>query len=313
MGYTRSGSTLLDTLLGSVPGFFSAGELHYLWERGLIERRRCGCGRPLTECPVWEAVLRTGFPHYPPEPATVMRLQRQCARTRWTPRVLRAEHGGLRNWPALEAYVGVAAALYRGISSVTGSTVIVDSSKRPVDAAITRLVPGVEPYVVQLVRDPRAVAHSWSRSKPELDRGLHEEMPRQPVLKSAIGWAELNAMSEVVRRRFGSRSLLLKYEDLVRDVPGSVRRVLDLLGERDANETRTDRDRAEVRSNHTVSGNPSRFASGRIEVRADEEWVASMASSRHAAATAITLPLLLRYGYPVGRPTTGDRQPTDRS
>ncbi|MBA3432215.1 MAG: hypothetical protein H0U16_12145, partial [Actinobacteria bacterium] len=44
MGWTRSGSTILDNLLGEVEGFFSTGELHYLWRRGLLEGRLCSCG-----------------------------------------------------------------------------------------------------------------------------------------------------------------------------------------------------------------------------------------------------------------------------
>src|SRR6266542_1121845 len=34
-GYSRSGSTLLDLLLGQLPGFFSSGELAYIWSHGL--------------------------------------------------------------------------------------------------------------------------------------------------------------------------------------------------------------------------------------------------------------------------------------
>jgi hypothetical protein len=220
---------------------------------------------------------------------------------------MRTDGEGLRKWPTLEAYVDIVGALYRAIPSVTGASVIIDSSKRPSDAAITRLIPNIEPYVVQLVRDPRAVVHSWSRSKPELDRGMNEEMPRQPPLQSVVGWAELNAMSELVRRRFGGRSLLLRYEDLVRDVPGSLRRILDMLDEPNAKVPLTDRERAEVPPNHTVSGNPARFASGRVTVHADEEWMVSLPSSHHAVTTVMTLPLLLRYGYPVGRPSTRPR------
>ncbi len=55
---TRSGSTVLDTVLGGIDGWFSSGELRFLWERGLLEGRRCGCGEPVTSCPVWSEVLR---------------------------------------------------------------------------------------------------------------------------------------------------------------------------------------------------------------------------------------------------------------
>ncbi len=57
----RSGSTLLDLMLGQIPGFFSVGELRYLWERGLSERQLCGCGAPVPECPFWAAVLEEAF------------------------------------------------------------------------------------------------------------------------------------------------------------------------------------------------------------------------------------------------------------
>src|SRR5207249_8771406 len=60
-GSGRSGSTILDRILGQVDGFFSAGELCNLWGRGLLARRRCGCGTPVPDCPVWGAVLAEAF------------------------------------------------------------------------------------------------------------------------------------------------------------------------------------------------------------------------------------------------------------
>jgi hypothetical protein len=57
LAWGRSGSTILDNALGAMDGFFSAGEIRYLWERGVIKGWRCGCGRPVTQCPVWSVVL----------------------------------------------------------------------------------------------------------------------------------------------------------------------------------------------------------------------------------------------------------------
>ena len=58
VGKGRSGSTLLDDLLGTVPGVASLGELRLLWSRGFVEGYLCACGRPVAgppdeRCPVW--------------------------------------------------------------------------------------------------------------------------------------------------------------------------------------------------------------------------------------------------------------------
>ena len=47
-GASRTGSTLLSLLLGSLPGHFAAGEMRYLWLRGLQANQLCGCGEPLS-------------------------------------------------------------------------------------------------------------------------------------------------------------------------------------------------------------------------------------------------------------------------
>jgi len=61
VGEGRSGSTVLAAILGELPGVFDAGELHWVWGRSLIEQRRCGCGRPPAECPVWSPVVHKTF------------------------------------------------------------------------------------------------------------------------------------------------------------------------------------------------------------------------------------------------------------
>ena len=37
--WRRSGSTILDDVLGQLDGCFSTGELHYLWERSVLQGR----------------------------------------------------------------------------------------------------------------------------------------------------------------------------------------------------------------------------------------------------------------------------------
>ncbi|HEY7466153.1 MAG TPA: sulfotransferase, partial [Dehalococcoidia bacterium] len=60
-GAGRSGTTLLDRLLGSTPGAYSGGELDRVW--GVLDQpeRLCSCGRHPRACDFWTAVLEQAF------------------------------------------------------------------------------------------------------------------------------------------------------------------------------------------------------------------------------------------------------------
>jgi hypothetical protein len=55
---------------------------------------------------------------------------------------------------------------------------------------------------------------------------------------------------------------------------------------------------ARLEPNHTVSGNRSRFSTGEVTFRLDDEW-RRRAAVRRTAVTGLALPWLQRYGYPV--------------
>jgi hypothetical protein len=46
-GCDRSGSTILDQILGKLPGWFTVGKLADFWQRGPLQL--CGCGRVLKD------------------------------------------------------------------------------------------------------------------------------------------------------------------------------------------------------------------------------------------------------------------------
>ena len=55
-GWGRSGTTIVDRLLGQLPGFFSVGELRSLWDSD-PSTQLCSCGHTIAECPVWAPSL----------------------------------------------------------------------------------------------------------------------------------------------------------------------------------------------------------------------------------------------------------------
>jgi hypothetical protein len=295
LAWGRSGSTILDNVLGEVDGFFSAGEIRFLWVRGVTKGWRCGCGRPVVECEVWASVLSelsAGGADLEAEAKAVERLQNTVARVRHSGRLLKPSQE-LADDPEVARYASLLSRLFRSTAATTGARVIVDSSKRPSDAAMLTHVPGVDLYVVHLVRDPRAVAHSWSKK--------NYRVGRHGVVKSKLSWVSWNLAGEAVRRRLRKRALLVRYEDFAQDPRKVIRDIVRLAGEDPAAAPALDGNRVDLSPNHTVSGNPSRFRTGAIEVRPDDRWRHELSAPRWWAATLLALPLLGRYGYPLRR------------
>ncbi|WP_166395376.1 sulfotransferase [Rubrobacter marinus] len=294
-GWGRSGSTILDNLLGQLEGFFSVGEINCLWERNLLGDWLCGCGRSFRACPVWSEVMKSAFGGVQNIDARKMiRLRDSGARTRHVPLMLTSlAEPLLKN--RLSEYVSNLDRLYRGVKSVTGSRVIVDSSKSPAYSYALNMVPGVDLYVVHLVRDPRAVAYSWQRRK-KVDPKMDGLMVRYGPFRSSVIWSAWNVVTEAFWSRRSSRYLRIRYEDLVADPLKTLRRIPGLVGE-DAKLPDVEGRTVELKVTHTTSGNLSRFKTGTVELRPDEEWRASMKVSDKKLVGALTWPLRRRYGY----------------
>jgi hypothetical protein len=297
-GFGRSGSTLFGNVLGEANGFVSVGEMRSIWEHGLIEDRVCGCGAPFGKCPMWQPVLEEAFGGADKVDAREMIRQRESwARTKHIPLMLTAPGKRLVG-RRLEGYLGTLGRLYGAVRDVTGSSVIVDSSKFPSYGYALGMVPGVELYVLHLVRDPRAVAYSWLKKKVQPDlEGTRYMMQRSPA-GSSLRWMARNLATEAFWRRSPGRYMMLRYEDFVAGPREALGRVLDLLGEK-ASLSQVEDQEVKLGVNHNIWGNPSRFRTGRVEIRPDTEWASRINSGDRNLITALTLPLLVRYGYPL--------------
>jgi len=296
VGLGRSGSTILSNSLGQIGDYFSAGELNFIWRHNVLENRLCGCGRPFRECPVWTRVMDEAFGGMDGvDPCEMMRLQASGTRTRHIPLML-TKRGKHVLKERLEKLLINYRRLYEAIGGVTDSRVIVDSSKEPAHGYAMSLVPDVDFYVLHLIRDPRAAAFSWLKKKPQPDSEEIEHMVRFSPAKSSALWDSWNASAEALWRRTPERYLRIRYEDFVADPRESLRRILGLVGVTAELPLAGERE-VRLGVSHTVSGNPNRFEIGAVELRPDHEWISSMSPRDRALVTALTLPLLPRYGY----------------
>ena len=313
-GTGRSGSTVLANILGEVDGVFAAGEVRYLWQRGLKEGRLCGCGLTVRDCPVWSRVLAAAGQLDDAErvDAIVSMLQR-TGRIRNLPGVLAgsvvprldpAESHALA--PARDALGD----LYAAIADVTGCRVIVDSSKLPAYANVLAATPGIDLRVVHLIRDPRGAAYSWSSRKTLADGAARTHMEQIGPAKSAVLWDVWNLAGGVLFKGDTDRYLRLRYEDFVSDPPGSIRAILGMVGIKDADLPFINSNEARTTPNHSVAGNPDRLRHGVITLRSDDRWRLAMKPRNRRLVSTLTSPLLLRYGYPL-RPAVVHANPDE--
>ncbi|HSE08344.1 MAG TPA: sulfotransferase [Nocardioidaceae bacterium] len=298
-GWQRSGSTILSNMLGQLPGFFSAGELYYFWPHAAKDKVLCGCGAPFRECALWREVMERAFGETGVDADRMKQLGLEGLRTRNIPRLL-LEKPRHRLLDGLTEYAENVDKLYAAIADTTGCDVVIDSSKWPPYGLLLSERPDLDVYVLHLVRDPRAVAHSWQRRRPRPDRDGKPFMSRTPGASSAR-WLAWNAAAEAFWQRDSSRYVRVRYEDFVVKPLETCQLVLDMLGKSSLNVEVTADQEVFLDVCHTVDGNPVRLNRGLVRLTKDDEWETAMDLRTKLAVTSMTLPLLLRYHYPLGR------------
>jgi len=308
-GWGRCGSTLLDLMLGQVPGFVSAGEVRELWLRGCRENRPCGCGAPFADCSFWTAVGCRAFGGW--DQVDLERLLRvrytldrpwripelAVSRRRGRVAALLADEGADH-----AAYKDALGRLLGAIRDVAGADVVIDSSKLPSHNLLLEQVPGLDLRVVHLVRDSRGVAFSNLKVvSKRVTNGTPTLLPRHGPVASSMRYDLYNGLTG---RLFRGRVpyLLMRHEDLVTDPSAHLLEVVRLAGQREPAELPFLSEAGVTMSeNHLVDGHPVRFARGTQPLRVDD-WQHRLSRSQRLTVTALTRPLLDRYGYPVVEP-----------
>jgi len=281
-----------------VEGVVAVGELREIWQRGCMENRPCGCGLAFAECPFWAEVGQRAFGGWDRlELTSVLRLRYELDRGWNTPRLLAGRRSLARN-PRVREYARILGALYGAIGAAAGATVGVDSGKLPSHGLLAAAVPGLDVRVLHLVRDSRGVTFSWQKQmRNPTGSGGEDLMERYGTLSSAARYVFYNELTTLASS--GVPFLRVRYEDFVAAPRPALERMLGHAGVRGADLSFVRGDELLLQPNHSVDGNPMRFSVGATRLRVDDEWTRAMSAGDRTWVTALTLPLLLAYGYPL--------------
>lgn len=294
-GYGRSGSTLLSIMLGLHKDIFGTGELTTLARHVWANNEYCSCGSPIRECVYWGPVgaawceeqrttLLSDYSKLQDRFETIFSLSRVLRRT-----LCKSEFG---------EYSRHTVRLLETILSKSNRPLIVDSSKLPGRAAALAGVPGLDLYVIHLVRDGRGVAWSLLKSYQRDEKiGLQKEIKPKSVFRTAFRWAIVNLATEVLALRLGPGHFIrVRYEDLTSDPHGTLTRIGNLIGV-ELGGLGYDIDKGmSLQPEHQMAGNRLRM-NATIEVSPDVKWKAQMPRRTRALFTSLCACLLRRYGY----------------
>jgi hypothetical protein len=326
-GLGRSGSTILDVVLGNHSQIESVGEASNLIRNGWISRESlreipknrlrvpiCTCGKrldvlyvdaPDEACPFWSSVRREwvqradrdSIESYP-------KLQNDFElKRRWSrygldsvPRLLYEKR---RPSAAFRSYARLTRTFFESIRAVSGKPIIVDSSKSPARALAFGMIPGIDLYVVHLVRDSRGVITSLRKTfEKDLQAGIMWDHKGHPMWKTVVRWIVLNLATEWICIQLGpKRTMRLRYEDFVADPKSALEKIgtlieLDLTSVAEAASSGKP-----MHAGHNIGGNRTK-KSGTITLRPDaEEWRTALSSRERRLSWMFMGWLMRRYGY----------------
>jgi len=295
-GAGRSGSTLLDRILGQIDGFCSLGETYHIWQRSVLQNQLCGCGTPFKECSFWQAVLQEAFVRGEYQNGNaLLNLQRSVARLRHMPLLLFPSMRSKSFSSHLSQYINILERFYRAIVKISGCNVLIDSSKLPPHGFILSEIPGIDLYVIHLVRDSRAVVYSWQRKKlrPEI-YWKESYMPRMGLLRSTYEWLLCNWLTESLSQKV-LHYKIMSYEEFTKSPKKKVEEFVKWLGMGAQPNFFTNECMVDLGIDHTISGNPVRFTHGSMEIRSDMVWRFNMTFMKKHIVSGLTFPFLSRY------------------
>jgi hypothetical protein len=199
---------------------------------------------------------------------------------------------------AFKAYADNTFNLFQAIKSHSDKEIIVDSSKLPGRALALTNIPGVDLFVIHLVRDGRGVAWSLLQSyKRDVKAGLQKEIRPRSALRTAARWCVVNIATEMLRWKLKrTRYVRVKYEDFVINPVPTLESVGKMVGLDLTDIALKLRDGAPIQPAHQIAGNRLRMNKS-IRLVRDEAWRTQMPERERAAFDWLGGWLLRRYGY----------------
>ena len=295
VGAGRSGSTIIDRILGSMNNIKSFNEIYALWEGGFIENNLCSCRSKFRRCSFWENVIRSTFNKSIDDVDidSILKLYNSFDHSKYVP-IMMLGLFGKKKKQELKEYQDILRKLYFSIAEKANTDIIVDSSKVPSRALLLNNIPEFNVNIIHLVRDPRAVVYAWNKKKfePATDK-LMKKNKQSGLVRT---WIIRNILSEIILKKIPG--ITVRYEDFAKHPKQTFDFIINntpiLKGKNNPFITETE---VELPKFHSMSGNPDRFKSGLTKIKYDDEWRHKISKGNKIKTDILTFFLRIRYKY----------------
>lgn len=277
----RSGSTLLDMVIGSHSKCFTIGEISRLPD-SIKKNSLCGCGEILQNCGFWRRINSRLYKRYG---ESIYKSSNAFNLSFWQ------EYQGSNRYgyyyKIFKPLLGIAKlnmtwvhntrTLFNEIFEETQAEVLVDSTKDIFRAMLLRS--SLKEYqckFIHLVRDGRAVVNSMQKKS----YSVYEKTATGDYIKrtypgiytkpedAILGWRKYNLKTLLLLKLVSPKNrMLLRFEDFCEEPEKRAKEITSFLG-LPFHETMTNfRDT----KHHSIAGNPTKVGKGGIK-KPDRDW-----------------------------------------
>jgi hypothetical protein len=276
----RSGSTLLDMLLGRHSQLKSVGELHHLYDylngtyyRQKTKEDKCTCGKNLQECVFWSKLSKEYKLRYKigcnitptrfPIPKSVAKrflfdiFIASVGIEKFRHKIINQDKYCNSAKIALNRFK-----IYSVINDISKSSFVVDSSKKIEGLKFLLASKQESVKVIFLIRDLRAIAVSKFKRQAGSKLSLM-------MLQTAVFHVRLFIAIKTVPPE---QKLIIKYDDLITNTNGVLKHIFTFLGISSTEEI----DLQSYCESHILGGSPHRLTNKNLKIFVDDRWKKSI-------------------------------------
>ncbi len=279
MGAGRSGTTALGVFLNAGQNAQFLGELNQLPQH-IVNDTPCSCGNTVSKCDFWSGV------------SVINRVDKELQQNAEKIESHSAILKYMLNSKLPEQQEGYAvfnSQMFSETSMVCENEILIDSSKYMARCIALSRLKTLDVKVLYLVRDPRAVVHSFGKNV----------QTRRGLLSAVFYYNVVNVTAELVSRiLLKNKVLKLYYENMVEDPQQFFQKIADFSGIEltDLNHKIAQKESFKVQ--HVIGGNRI-TKEHEINFNNDSSWKTQLPRLQQWLIYCLTLPLNLINRYKI--------------